>query len=102
MHWDLQFAILGGIVISTLDHLHQGRSLFNPFYAGKITKLTKSFGKKLLCSIIGGIVAYIFVLLFMYDPNASIRSLAIVAFSLVPVVHDGRISKFVEAFDKKP
>lgn len=102
MHWDLQGAILGGIIISTLDHLHQGRHLFNPFFKGKISKVSKGFWKKVTCCVLGGAVAYAFILLFMYEPSTSVRALAIVAFALVPVVHDGRISKLVEAMDRKP
>ncbi len=102
MHWHLQLAILGGIIISTLDHLAQGRHLFNPFYRGQITKVTKSFWHKVICCVVGGLAAYVLLMIFLYDSQASVRGMATVAFALVPMVHDGRIGKMVEAFDKKP
>jgi len=94
--------MLLAIVIGTLDHLHQGKHLFNPFYVARISKATKAKRRIVICSFVGGFVAYLAVLLFAYNPLFSAQTMAFVAFCSVPMVHDGRITKAVEAFEKKP
>ncbi len=87
------------VIVGTLDHLHRGLPLLNPFFADEITKVTRPMWKIFVCAGMGMGVAY-FVTLVGYEPTTTMQAL-ITGIIIVPFVHAGRLTELLDRSKEK-